>query len=185
MKGLKMFSLLSSILLFTFALSAQEYTVDNNLSSVYINGTSSLHDWTETVETINGALRADVEDGKLVKLRSLHLTIPVKSIKSGKSGMDKNTYVALKEEKYPEIKYALKTYKIEGSTVKLTGDLSVAGVTKSITTQVESRVKEGQVELTGDIAFKMTAFGVDPPTAVMGTIKTGDEVEIKFHLYFK
>lgn len=185
MKGIKLFSLLSSMLVFAFALSAQEYSVDNNLSNVYINGTSSLHDWTETVETVNGTLRADVEDGKLLKIKSLHLTIPVKSIKSGRSGMDKNTYIALKEEKYPEIKYALKTYKIEGNTVKLTGDLTVAGVTKSITSQVESRTKDGKIEFTGGIVFKMTAFDVEPPTAVMGTIKTGDEVEIKFHLYFQ
>lgn len=185
MKSIRLFATVLSSVLLCFALQGQDYSVDNNLSNVYINGTSSLHDWTETVETIKGSLRADVQGAELQKIKSLHLTIPVKSIKSGKSGMDKNTYTALKEDKFPEIKYALKTYKIEGKSVKLTGDLTIAGVTKSVTVLSASSVHDGKIELTGDISFKMSSFGVDPPTAVMGTIKTGDEVTIKFHLYFK
>ena len=180
-----LFASICAGLLMSSALNGQEFTIDNNLSNIYISGTSTLHDWTETVETVNGTLRADVDGGSLVKLKSIQLTIPVKSIKSGKSGMDKNTYVALKEDEYPNIKYVLKTYKIEGNSVKLTGDLTVAGVTKSVTVMATSKVHDGTIELTGDLPTKMTIFGVDPPTAVMGTIKTGDEITIKFHLYFK
>lgn len=184
MKAKKWLTSLSAILLMSFTLSAQEYSVNNNLSNVYIDGTSSLHDWTETVEAIRGTLKADVTGNKLEKLRVLQLTIPVKSIKSGKSGMDKNTYVALKEDKFPEIKYVLKTFKIDGESVRLTGDMTVAGVTKSITTVAQSKVQDGKIELTGEFPIKMTTFGVDPPTAVMGTIKTGDDLIIKYHLYF-
>ena len=99
--------------------------------------------------------------------------------------MDKNTYAALKEDKYPEIKYVLKTYIIEGESVMLTGDLTIAGVTKSVTVTSSGNVHDDKVELTGDLTFKMSKFGIEPPTAVMGTIKTGDEVTIKFHIYFK
>jgi hypothetical protein len=30
----------------------------------------------------------------------------------------------------------------------------------------------------------MSDFGIDPPTAVMGTIKTGDDVVVKFDFEF-
>lgn len=184
MKFKKVLISLLAGLLVSFALSAQEYQVNNDLSNIYIDGTSSLHDWTETVETIHGTLKADVEGAKLEKLRSLQITIPVKSIKSGKSGMDKNTYAALKEDKFPEIKYVLKTFKIEEETVKLTGDMTIAGVTKSVSSVAKANVQSGKVEFTGEFPIKMTTFGVEPPTAVMGTIKTGDDLTIKYHLYF-
>jgi hypothetical protein len=30
----------------------------------------------------------------------------------------------------------------------------------------------------------MTDFGIDPPKALLGTIKTGDEIEVKFKSIF-
>jgi len=31
----------------------------------------------------------------------------------------------------------------------------------------------------------MTEFGIEPPTAIFGTLKTGDEISIDFNVVFK
>ena len=34
--------------------------------------------------------------------------------------------------------------------------------------------------LTGQLPIRMTDYGIKPPTAMMGTIKTGDDVKVTF-----
>jgi polyisoprenoid-binding protein YceI len=79
----------------------------------------------------------------------------------------------------------LKSFAVEGSTVHLTGNLTIAGVTKPVKFKSEYQVKGSDVHFTGSYSFKMTDFGIDPPTAVMGTIKTGDEIVVRFDLVYR
>lgn len=41
-----------------------------------------------------------------------------------------------------------------------------------------------KVAFMGEIKINMTEFNVDPPTALLGTIKTGEEITIKFQVFF-
>ena len=59
-----------------------QYILDDKVSFVYVNGTSTLHDWTASVEQMKGTLQAEVEDNHLVKISSLSLSIPATSLKS-------------------------------------------------------------------------------------------------------
>lgn len=161
-----------------------QYQLDNNLSSIYIDGTSTLHDWTSTVEEMSGTLNAELEGNKLAKLRSINVSIPVKSIKSGKSGMDKNTYNALEESSHPSIKFKLKTYSIGETELTLNGELTIAGTTKMVKIKTPYEMKENTIEIEGKHTMKMTDFNIEPPTAVMGTIKTGDEIVVRYNLVF-
>ena len=42
------------------------------------------------------------------------------------------------------------------------------------------KVAPNMVSLEGEKTFNMTDYGIEPPTALFGTITTGDEVTIKF-----
>ena len=46
------------------------------------------------------------------------------------------------------------------------------------------KLSDGSVQFIGSVTFNMTNFNIDPPTAVMGTIKTGDEITIKFQVIY-
>lgn len=151
---------------------------------MYIDGTSSLHDWTETVEEMSGSMNVELEGNTISKVKMLTMTIPVSSIKSGKSGMDKNTYNALNFVDYPNIKFALKSYAKAENSLTLTGNLTISGTTKLVKIKSMYEVKSNSLEVEGKHTFKMTDFGVKPPTAMMGTIKTGDEITIRFNLVF-
>ena len=68
-----------------------------------------------------------------------------------------------------------------------TGDLTVAGTTKTIKMPVNvlpttNAAGEKRLEITGEITVKMTDFKVDPVdiNLVVGHIKTGDDVKLVF-----
>ncbi|MEK6478258.1 YceI family protein [Catalinimonas sp. 4WD22] len=164
----------------TFAQST--YQIAND-SKMVIQGTSSLHDWESDVTKLEGKAQLQVQDQQ-PQFQNFSLTIPVESIKSGKSAMDKNTYEALHEDDYPNIQFTLKEIQNAGQgKITASGNLSIAGVTKPVTLSADYDLNNpAQISLEGSHSFKMTEFGIEPPTAVFGTIKTGDEITIAYTL---
>lgn len=184
----------------TFALlllnnPAHSVTFDFNYVSkpesfVVIKGTSSLHDWTMKGEAV--VADADIvvdQNMQLKEIRSFNGEVPIKNLKSGKFGMDGIAYDALKEEKFPIIKFFLKTIdEIDPVTKQVTAqfNVTIAGVTKPMEIQgVYTDLKNGELKIIGEKKMKMSEFKVDAPTAMFGTIKTGDEIAIEFNMVMK
>jgi polyisoprenoid-binding protein YceI len=161
------------------------YTLDAK-PLLKLSGTSSLHDWDMTSETATGKLVATVENNKLTAIKSLTVEMPAESIKSGKSGMDKNAYKAIQTDRFKTIKFELKsaTKQVDG-TWNFTGTFTIAGVAKQVTLKAKETATAGQYAFEGTYSFKLTDYKVTPPTALMGTVKTGDDVKISFKVKFK
>lgn len=169
---------------------AQTYNLNNTASTLKVEGTSNVHDWTVVAEDQKGKLVAEFADGQLVKISQLEFVVKAESLKSGKSGMDKNTYKALRTNSNKDITYKLnKVNNIDCVTtgsckVTTSGTLSIAGTTKPVEITFDAKVTGDKITLTGSKSLKMTEYKVDPPTAVFGTITTGDQVNIKFQSTF-
>ncbi len=166
-----------------FQLAAQngDYSLDTSESTMSVLGTSTLHDWESVVEEVSA--QATVK-GK--SLTNVSLQAVVKSIKSGKAGMDSNTYKALKADDYPEITFVAEKLKASGSSLAGDGQLTVGAVTNDITVDLTyEELSDDAFKVTGEIPMKMTDFGITPPTAMLGAIKTGDDVTIKFEIAMK
>ncbi len=177
------------MLFFAPLVYGQQLTVNESNTKLSIDGTSTVHDWTMVAEEFDGKADVTIEDGALKSINSLSFNVPVESLKSGKSGMDDNAYEALKEEDHPIIKYEFRSMdnvKINGNTTTMStkGVLTIGGVSKIINMNVTADASNG-IKFSGDITFKMSVFEIDPPTAVFGTIQTGDEVTIKFNAQYK
>lgn len=169
---------------------AQTYNLDNASSTLKIDGTSNLHDWQIVAENQKGKLLADFEDGKLTKIQQLDFIVTAESLKSGKSGMDKNTYKALNTEKYKQITFKLSkvnSINCSGDVCKVSviGNLTISGSTKPINITFDMKIADSNILLTGSKSIKMTDFGVDPPKAMFGTITTGDAIDVIFQSSFK
>jgi len=151
---------------------------------VTIDGTSSLHDWTSTASKVDWKGTVRVEGGKLKEVKDVTVTIPVTSIKSTKGKtMDNKTYEAFKSDKNPNITYKLTNVTLNGNNLSANGSLTMAGASKAVAFNVAGKIlPSGEVQFTGSHKFNMTDFKMDPPTAVMGTIKVGPEVTVKFEL---
>lgn len=163
--------------------TSQTYTL-NKSSVLTVEGTSSLHDWELKAEDQSGKLViADLEE---LTIEALDFSVKAESLKSGKSGMDKNTFKALNTDKYKTITFKLSSVsqveKISESNfkAKVKGELTISGVTKSISLNFDVKVDEGKIYLEGEKSLKMTDYGIDPPKALLGTIKTGNDIKIIF-----
>jgi polyisoprenoid-binding protein YceI len=156
-----------------------------------VSGTSTLHDW--EMKSSKGQFDASILFANdKVTFSGLSFNFPAESLKSGHSLMDNNTYKALKTEKNPNISFVLisgnvtsagaNTYQLNGI-----GKLTIAGTT--IQTDLVATLKYNPADksftCTGVKKFKMTQYGVKPPTVLMGTIKTGDEISISYNLNIK
>ena len=68
---------------------------------------------------------------------------------------------------------------------KIMGELTICGFKKLIPIDIKVLNTTKGVNVSGTYDMKMTDFKIDPPTALMGTIKTGDEISIHFNTNFK
>ncbi|WP_323756640.1 YceI family protein [Roseivirga sp.] len=167
-------------------LSAQEqYSLIKADQHFVVKGTSSLHDW--HMETTDGQGECVLtQTNGVMNVQKAEVKFKAEGLESGKGGMDKNAYKALKTDDFPWIEFKLSTFeaKQDGKGLVM-GDLTIAGFTKQVTFDVETVQGTGTITVSGTTAFKLTDFKVDPPTALFGTIKTGDDVTAEFKLTFK
>lgn len=183
-------TILVAFLLVSGVLVAQESKVNIKESKLTILGTSNVHDWHVNAEVMSGKAVFVSEGNTLKEVKSLNFVLGSEGLKSGKSGMDKNTYKALKTETYKNIEFKVInvtkiTKKGEGFfTVETQGNLTICGVTKKINQVFSVKVINDKFVLSGKQTIDMTTYSVEPPTALMGTIKTGKDVTADFNVTY-
>ncbi len=191
-------SLLKSMILWIsfafvpFTLSAQNYQLSNGEGTVTVTGTSTLHDWEEVAEEKSGSLVVDTS-GEIPTISTLKFVVEAESLKSGKGAMDKNTYKALDTKNHKQIVF--KSSKVKSISpitsasnkykVTATGDLTIAGKTNTIDLPFVLSINGNTATIEGKKALKMTDYGIEPPKALLGTITTGDEIEVHFNTIWK
>lgn len=174
------------LILFMGAFAQVKYTNKNN-ASLTVSGTSTLHDW--DMKSAHGNCEATITlnaAGALTALNGLSFSTNTAELKSGKGAMDKNAYKALKTDKNPTISYvaATSTVSLLSGTdylVKTTGKLTIAGTTLDAEVTANCKVNADKtVTVMGSKKLSMREFGMVPPSFMMGTIKTGNDVTLKF-----
>jgi len=153
-----------------------------------VTGTSNLHDWESAITriTCNGTF---VSKGNVLKsMKNIEIRIEVEGIKS-KEGkiMDNKTYEAFNSKVHPLIVCRISTAKIiavgKNISVEASGNLNMAGVTRKVLLKAKGKLLEnGDIQLEGSRQLLMSDFNMKPPSAVLGTIKVGDEVRVNFDL---
>ena len=154
-----------------------------------VEGTSSLHDWEMQITKIECKGAFQSLDNVVSAAKNVEVKILVKGIKS-KEGkiMDNKTYDAFDSDNNPYIIYSFSSadVKIDGSggvTIAASGNLNMAGTGKSVPITAKGKVlANGDLQLSVSKKLNMTEFKMDPPTALMGTIKVGPEVTVNFDL---
>lgn len=174
------------LLLYLAGVAAADRFVPATGSVIRIEGTSTLHEWKMEGSTINGSIAAPPIDQWTNETASrVSVEIPVTSIKSEHAKMDKLMADALKAGANSTIRYELTTAVLTqpGTTflLKTRGKLSIAGVTRDVDMQITgARDSSGAYVLTGQLPIRMSDYGIKPPTAMMGTIRTGNDVKVTF-----
>lgn len=183
----KRVSILILLLSFVYTITYGQSTYQaSGESDMVVKGTSTLHDWEVNAEKINASGEIKLNSNTIESISSFKLIIPVESIKSESKGMDDKMYDALKSEDHPNITFKLnKIQAISSTQIKALGYLTIAGTTKQVVLIANYKVENGKIIIKGSKDLKMTDYNVDPPTAVFGTIRSGDEVTIAYNLVLK
>lgn len=178
-----------NLLFFLLVVSALQAQVNYRSASnnIVVAGTSTLHDWEmkSTVASVAASFEFDAA-GHPVELVGINFVMDPTTLKSGKGPMDDNAYKALETKTYKTIKFSAVggTVKPAGGnkyTITCNGMMQIAA--KALSTQLTATCTlnaDGSMTCTGTKAIKMTTFGVKPPTFMMGTIKTGDDLTLTF-----
>ncbi len=168
----------------------QQYSSIREQGSMSITGTSNLHDWEMALEEFHCTLTLEGGNPSLL-IQSVSFTGTSKSLKSHSKIMDHKTYEAIDAGRYPQIRFAATSSPNIPVTSRsfagtITGDLFLAGRTRSVSVPFSGNiVSDDEIRISGSKELTMSDYDIDPPTAVMGTLKTGDEVTISFSLVLK
>ncbi|WP_009033696.1 YceI family protein [Indibacter alkaliphilus] len=183
-KTIFLLSVLFSALVFIPASAQSKYVLGSG-PSLSIQGGSTLHDWEMKSSEAKGDGMFVTEGNELKDIKNLTVSMKAETLKSGTRGLDNNAYKALDTKKNPEIKFQLKEFVKNGSAYTAKGDFTIAGVTKPASFPVKVNQSGNSFTFEGKYDTKLTNFSIDPPTALLGTVKTDDAISISFKTTFQ
>lgn len=164
-----------------------------------IKGSATLHSWGAEAKQINADFQipagwfGDFGSWAENEVENLVIEIPVSELDGGKNKMNKDLRKALNYEDHPVIRFRGGSISFQAKndnekmlTVSVPGSLSVAGVTRQIEVGAELELTENNRIISRDsYSINMRDYGVEPPTAFFGAIKTGEKVGVAYKLVFK
>src|SRR5437763_5725275 len=118
------------------------------------------------------------------------ITVDVSQHTSDQSRRDQRIHSqGLQSDRYPTSTFtltspiALAADAGSGQTIHLsaTGDLTIHGVTKSVTIPIDARLTGSTIELVGSISFPFSQFGMTPPS-IGGFVSVQKTATMEFQL---
>ena len=163
---------------------------------VSLAGTSNIHPYTAS-STAARIVRLQLGGGvpgpnvweQILKpgaLETFEISIPAATLSSPKEGLDKNMHKALKVTEHADITFRLS--RLEGAeasgAIRGVGILRIAGVEREVTLALKTQRTEANFTVTGEVQLLMTDFGITPPKAMLGMLKTDPKVTVTFEIVF-
>jgi polyisoprenoid-binding protein YceI len=158
---------------------------------VSLDGTTNIHPYSASTSSVRivdievAGAGANLFDRALQPggLTAFEIAIPATSLTSPREGVDKNMHKALKAGQFAEIRFRLKAIQpASGGNYTAAGWLTVAGIEKEVTLNLQVRRNAAALAVTGTTDLLMTDYGITPPKAMMGMLKTNPKVQITIEL---
>jgi polyisoprenoid-binding protein YceI len=173
--------------------TAQPAPLTMGTARVTIAGTSNIHNysvWTDTVRLtgvkLAGTFMPETFWADCLRpgaLERFEVAIPVATLTSRDAGLDRTMYEALKLEEHRDITFRLT--QLEAGAVgglMAVGKLRIAGVEREVVLPLTTEQRDGTLVVTGRIPLLMTDYGIKPPTAMLGVLKTHPKVTVTFEV---
>jgi hypothetical protein len=188
-------TLIAALACGTSAVSAQVGRLASQPGTkVWVEGGSNVHSWTCTADSMELVIAADPAIGKpgvpsRDAVERAQVRIPVGALQCGDKKMNENLRKALLADANPAIVF--KSTAIEASAgldadhFKLiaAGVLTIAGKEKAVSMEIATtRLPNGTFKAIGAVPLRMTDFGIKPPVALLGTLRTKDPITVRFEL---
>jgi hypothetical protein len=170
-----------------------QVTFRSQATNITLSGTSNRYDW--EMMAVKGYSFAAVHidpAGGITGLTALYFAVLAKDLKSKNNKQrDNDTYKALRADRHPGISFVLSTATITANGNNsyrfiCRGKMTVAGITRETTLLANGKYYPGGkiFNVSGVQQMKMTDYNIMPPVAVMGAIRTNNEISISYNLQF-
>jgi polyisoprenoid-binding protein YceI len=159
-----------------------------------IDGTSTVRDFTckalEVKARLTPGATGSLEPERLTgALSGVRLEIPVARLDCANGTMNEHMFNALLVRQHPTIHFQMSGYEVgtprnDGQVpLRIRGQLTMAGTTRPVELWASATLTEdGDLRVWGRYPLRMTDWGVRPPTLMLGSLKVGDAVVIRFDL---
>ncbi|HMK13324.1 MAG TPA: YceI family protein [Acidimicrobiales bacterium] len=130
-------------------------------------------------------------DGPPFMVSAADLTVDVTTLASDSDRRDGQIKRrGLETDTYPTATFkltqpvAIPAEALSGSpvTVQATGDMTIHGVTKSVTIPLQTQINGDKIEIVGSLTFPMSDFGIDPPT-IAGIVDVESNATLEFQVF--
>lgn len=158
-------------------------------SKVSVRGTSNLHDWEVGFGKydVNFSF-SNTESGKLSidNVKAVFSGASVTSDNSIMTSKARNALIAKNDSDIVFVSTSVenvinKDGKITGT---MNGKLELGGVSRPIAFSFSGNINGDRIHITGSEEVNMNDYGIKPPTALLGTLKTGEKVTVELQLSF-
>ena len=94
-----------------------------------------------------------------------------------------NAMVALLKTQHPEITFRLSRVEADATgALKGIGILRIAGVERETALTLATQRSDAGITVTGQVPLMMTDFGIEPPKAMLGMLKTDPKLTVTFEI---
>jgi polyisoprenoid-binding protein YceI len=152
-------------------------------SRIWIDGTSTVKSFTCAATKIDVSVASEPGSAPADLVQSASIVIPVAQLDCKNGTMNEHMRKALKAKENPTISWRMTSYRVDGTSVVMNGRLMIAGKENVIELRATGVAdNDGTIRMKGATKFKMSEYGVKPPTLMLGTMKVGDPITVSFDL---
>lgn len=165
-------------------------------SQLWIEGSSTLDTFTCRSGAVEGTGILEARShgaapaaGALAPQARVH--VRVETFDCGNRRMNRDLYQALRAALHPQIRFELRQAEVlalsekteDAYRLRLVGWLTVAGTTRLVeTTAHGQRLGEGRYRVGGSQPLRMSDFGIEPPSGLLGLVRAHDRIRVRFDL---
>jgi polyisoprenoid-binding protein YceI len=159
-------------------------------SSVAFDGSSSLHDFTGTTTAVRGSIELDFS--RPADSPAATVIVDAATLDTMNDDRDRAMHEEhLQSVAYPEITFTVARVddvrpQQNGNGFQATahGAFSIHGIQKDVSLSATIEKRPGRrLLIEAQCPLRMSDFGIEPPTALAGLIKTRDEVVVRARLF--
>jgi polyisoprenoid-binding protein YceI len=162
-------------------------------SRLWLEGTSNVRDWRCDATSLDASVDIDDAAHSMTstanRIRRVQVSVPTHALTCGRSQMDHIMYKALHVDDAPECRQIVGRFEVVSTaasgppTLVMQGTLRIAGRERVVRMPVELEEQtDGSVRAKGALPILMTDYGISPPTALFGVLRTENRIVVKFDL---
>lgn len=179
----------------TMAMTSSSPPIElDDASRLSVSGTSTVRSFECMAKTLDAKVEAGLANAIAAVLSgergvgAVELRVPAADLDCNNNTMNGHMYKAIRSTEHPHIVFRLASYDLtpsdSGVAIAMRGTLALGGAEKAITLNARAvAAHEGQLKVTGAYELNMKDYGLKPPTLMLGTLKVGEKVNVKFELF--